>query len=71
MHGLRKAWCRRAAAGGATEDQMMQVTGHQTSKQLREYLHMVNREMLAQQGIAAAARGADAERQNIARRRTT
>jgi hypothetical protein len=64
MHGLRKAWCRRAAAGGATEDQMMQVTGHQTSKQLREYLQMVNREMLAHQGIAAAARGADAERQN-------
>jgi hypothetical protein len=67
MHGLRKAWCRRAAAGRATEDQMMQVTGHQTSKQLREYLHMVNREMLAQQGIAAAARGADAERHNIVR----
>jgi integrase len=62
MHGLRKAWCRRAAAGGATEDQMMQVTGHQTSKQLREYLQMVNREMLAEEGIAAAARGANAER---------
>jgi|HubBroStandDraft_3_1064219.scaffolds.fasta_scaffold00005_14 hypothetical protein len=65
MHGLRKAWCRRAAAGGASEDQMMAVTGHQTSKQLREYLAMINREMLAWQGIAAAAKGAMAEqRQN-------
>jgi hypothetical protein len=41
MHGLRKAWCRRAAAG--------------------------NREMLAEQGIAAAARGANAERRRNTR----
>jgi hypothetical protein len=61
MHGLRKAWCRRAAAGGATEDQMMAVTGHKSSKELRHYLAMINREMLAHQGIAAAAKGARAE----------
>jgi integrase len=71
MHGLRKAWCRRAAAGAATEDQMMAVTGHRTSKQLREYLAKVNRGLLARQGMAAAERGAEAERQQNAKRRQT
>jgi integrase len=63
MHGLRKAWCRRAAGGGASEDAMMAVTGHKSSKELRRYLAMINREMLAHQGIAAAAKGARAEQQ--------
>jgi integrase len=47
IHGLRKAWCRRAAERGMTEDEMMSITGHATSKQLRHYLAMVDREAVA------------------------
>jgi integrase len=52
LHGLRKAWCRRAAERGMTEDEMMSITGHKTSKELRRYLAMIDREAVALRAMA-------------------
>jgi Phage integrase family len=56
MHGLRKAWCRRAAEAGLSEQVMMSVTGHRTSQQLQVYLRAINQELLATQAITAVSR---------------
>jgi integrase len=57
MHGLRKAWCRRAAEAGLSEAQIMSVSGHQTSREVQRYIKMLNQELLARQAIAAVSAG--------------
>jgi integrase len=52
IHGLRKAWCRRAAERGLTEDEMMKITGHKTSKELRRYLAAIDGEAVALRAMA-------------------
>jgi integrase len=52
MHGLRKAWCRRAAEAGASASEIMSVTGHTTLKEVERYIAAVNRELLAHRVIA-------------------
>jgi integrase len=51
LHGLRKAWCRRAAEAGASASEIMSVTGHQTLKEVERYIAAVNRELLAHRVI--------------------
>jgi integrase len=52
LHGLRKAWCRRAAEAGASASEIMSVSGHQTLKEVERYIAAVNTELLAQRVIA-------------------
>jgi integrase len=52
LHGLRKAWCRRAAEAGASASEIMSVTGHKTLKEVERYIAAVNRELLAHRVIA-------------------
>jgi hypothetical protein len=56
MHGLRKAWCRRAAEAELSEAQIMAVSGHKTSREVQRYIKMIDRERLAKQAIAAVSR---------------
>jgi integrase len=52
MHGLRKAWCRRAAEAGASASEIMSVSGHQTLKEVERYIAAVDTGKLAQRVIA-------------------
>ncbi|MDR4307674.1 tyrosine-type recombinase/integrase [Chelatococcus sambhunathii] len=51
-HGLRKAAAARLADLGATEHQIMAVTGHQTSKEVSRYTKSANRKRLAASAMA-------------------
>jgi integrase len=62
LHGLRKAWCRRAAEAGASASEIMSVTGHQTLKEVERYIAAVNRELLAHRVIARISDGRLLER---------
>lgn len=57
LHGLRKAWCRRAADRGLQPLEIMAVTGHETDKEVIHYCKMYNRRLAAQRAIAAVAGG--------------
>jgi integrase len=57
LHGLRKAWCRRAAEAGASASEIMSVTGHKTLKEVERYIAAVNTELLAQRVIARVSGG--------------
>ncbi|AXV16463.1 integrase [Neorhizobium sp. SOG26] len=50
-HGLRKAASVRLAERGATEKQIMSVTGHTTSKEVTRYTKAANQRLLAESAI--------------------
>ena len=50
-HGLRKAAASRLAEKGATEKQIMSVTGHSTSKEVTRYTRAANQRRLADSAI--------------------
>jgi integrase len=58
-HGLRKAWCRRAAEAGASEAQIQSVTGHKTSKEVQRYIKAANRELMSDQVINLVSKRRD------------
>jgi integrase len=51
-HGLRKAAAARLAELGATDREIMSVTGHQTSKEVDRYTKAAQRRVLAQSAMA-------------------
>jgi len=51
MHGLRKAWCRRAAERGLSELQIQSVTGHESSREVQRYTKAASRAKMARQAI--------------------
>lgn len=51
-HGMRKAVLRQMAESGATEHEIMGVSGHRTSHEIRTYTESADRARLAQQGMA-------------------
>ena len=55
MHGLRKAWCRRAAEAGLSEAAIRSISGHKTSREVDRYIKMLDQEKLARQAIAAVS----------------
>ena len=57
MHGLRKAWCRRAAEHGLSEAAIRSISGHKTSREVDRYIKMLDQEKLARQAIAAVSKG--------------
>lgn len=50
-HGLRKAAASRLADRGATEHQIMSITGHTTSKEVTRYTKAANQKRLARSAI--------------------
>lgn len=60
-HGLRKAASARLAERGATENQIMSVTGHTTSKEVARYTKAANQKRLAKSAIGLL--GADIEKE--------
>lgn len=56
-HGLRKAAASRLAEGGASDREIMSVTGHRTSKEVDRYTRAANQKKLA--AVAMPKLGAD------------
>ena len=54
-HGLRKAAASRLAEAGATEQQIMSITGHRTSKEVTRYTRAANQKRLAGQAFSLEA----------------
>nr|WP_280952071.1 tyrosine-type recombinase/integrase [Sinorhizobium sp. BJ1] len=50
-HGLRKAAASRLADRGATEHQIMSITGHTTSKEVTRYTKAANQKRLAKSAV--------------------
>ncbi len=51
-HGLRKAAAVRLAELGASEHEIMAVTGHRTSKEVTRYTRAVRQKILAERAMA-------------------
>jgi len=51
-HGLRKAAAARLAELGATEHEIMAVTGHRTSKEVTRYTRAARQKILAERAMA-------------------
>jgi integrase len=51
-HGLRKAATTRLAEAGCSEQEIMSITGHRTSKEVSRYARSVNRTRLAEQAMS-------------------
>ncbi len=60
-HGLRKVAATRMANNGATEKQIMSVTGHTTSKEVNRYTKAANQRRLAKGAITLISKGDDGE----------
>lgn len=54
-HGLRKAASARLAERGATEKQIMAITGHSTSKEVTRYTKAANQKLLAKSAMSLLA----------------
>jgi integrase len=55
-HGLRKAAAARLAELGATEKEIMSITGHTTSKEIKRYTEAADKRKLAANATARSAR---------------
>lgn len=60
-HGLRKAAAARLAEAGATERQIMAITGHRTSKEVTRYTAAASQKRLAAQAMCLLESGPKAE----------
>src|SRR5262249_18180925 len=56
-HGLRKATAARLAELGASEHEIMAITGHQTSKEVTRYTRAARQRVLAESAMARLAKG--------------
>jgi integrase len=56
-HGLRKAAAARLAELGATEHEIMAVTGHRTSKEVTRYTRAARQKILAERAMAKLSAG--------------
>ena len=61
-HGLRKAAAARLAELGATEHEIMSVTGHRTSKEVTRYTSAARQKILAERAMAKLAGGQKANK---------
>lgn len=55
-HGLRKAQSARLAELGASEKEIMSITGHTTSQEIKRYTESANKRILAAAATARAAK---------------
>ena len=51
-HGLRKAFLRRMAEAGCSEDFIASISGHKTMDEIRTYVQAANRQRMADDGMA-------------------
>lgn len=51
-HGLRKAACRRLADAGCSEQTIMSISGHSSSRELQIYVRAANQRRLSESAIA-------------------
>jgi integrase len=51
VHGLRKAAAARLAELGCTEQEIMSITGHKTSKEIARYTKSANQKVRAERAI--------------------
>lgn len=56
-HGLRKAAAARLAELGAPEKEIMAITGHTTSQEIKRYTEAADRRILAKSATARSAKG--------------
>jgi integrase len=56
-HGLRKTTASRLAELGATEHEIMAITGHQTSKEVSRYTRAARQRVLAESAMARMSSG--------------
>jgi integrase len=61
-HGLRKAAAARLAELGASEHEIMAVTGHQTSKEVSRYTKAARQKLLAESAMARIVRDGNENR---------
>jgi len=51
-HGMRKAFLRRMAEAGCSEDYIASISGHRDMREIRKYVQAVNRARMASEGMA-------------------
>jgi integrase len=51
-HGLRKAFLRRMAEAGCSEDYIASISGHRDYREIRKYVQAANRAKMATEGMA-------------------
>jgi integrase len=51
-HGLRKAFLRRMAEAGCSEDYIASISGHRDMREIRTYVQAANRARMATEGMA-------------------
>jgi integrase len=51
-HGLRKAFLRRMAEAGCSEDFIASISGHRDMREIRKYVQAANRARMATEGMA-------------------
>lgn len=62
VHGLRKATSARLAELGCSEQEIMAVTGHRTSKEVTRYTRAASQEVRAESALRALSEGQHANR---------
>jgi integrase len=61
-HGLRKAWCRRAAEVGCTPHQIAAISGHATLKEVARYTKDADQRRMAIDAMKALTAGTKGDR---------
>lgn len=51
-HGLRKAFLRRMAEAGCSEDYIASISGHKDYREIRKYVQAANKARMATEGMA-------------------
>ena len=51
-HGLRKAFLRRMAEAGCSEDYIASISGHRDTREIRTYVQAANKARMATDGMA-------------------
>jgi integrase len=51
-HGLRKAFLRRMAEAGCSEDYIASISGHRDYREIRKYVQAANKAKMATDGMA-------------------
>jgi integrase len=51
-HGLRKAFLRRMAEAGCSEDFIASISGHKDTREIRTYVQAANKARMATEGMA-------------------
>jgi integrase len=52
VHGMRKAFLRRMAEAGCSEDYIASISGHRDMREIRKYVQAANRARMATEGMA-------------------